>query len=896
MMQPNHSLRSTSDPSTDTRRSPMTLRASKSLYKGRKNHRADRKSWGTWSLAVLASVSILMLRMQGSLTSVWLLSEYIGVLLISVAAHWYWGSRDLEDKRLSNGSKTPFHGDKRSNGGKRWLTPKSISTLFGLGLILLPWTLNLIQRRFFGASGEATELIWLAMLQYAAIWQASVSTTSRQDWISFLLSCFLMLFGVTTSDRSGMILIVAPFGLMAAWWLLAQYWQKVSKGFVASQSVPLVRLRLGVITILVGLSAALGTLALRNGYQIVALDGFMPTSGGQQRGDSSARQGVGDGDMLVAAKDQAYTFGPVDSDLFLDSQAPSLYDLMSEMYGEPTFRKREYSRAISLENEIMEAKEEGSESKQKGREFSALRTPAKRGDPSQPKSTHSRAILHVIGATPHHLRQECYDHFDGIEWTHSPSLNHRMTSSRAKIVESGGKPWMSLASHADELAWPVKERMTVKVINMKSSRVPSPSMLSHIHIDKVDQEDFFEWSPDGQITMPNRPYIPQLTVLHILYQTPCLEALRTPGHPFSRISHRVERAEPSKENSEPAAAEPKTSWIHRYLQLPTTAIDLREYRSQLLSKTPQSIAERWTDWQRVEGIVDGIRQEFRVNRDALPDENCDDVLEFVLKGKSGPDYLIATAAVALLRDMGIPCRLVNGFYCKPERYDIKSGLTEVLPEDLHTWVEVYCHGSWLPVEPCNTYAKPREMRSWRQWAIESAWWMHDVVVTSPIQCAVAALSLIVCVVTRRRWLNILASLFVASTLVLPLPSQVTYTSNLLRFRQWLAGRRKPKDWTLTKWIEDELSAYAKMLRSDKMNFIAYMQLVAYAPSNRIRHAEPSMLKSVQQVCRTIVLDGILDSFRIRSLQRKRKQSHSHPSLVKPATPNSPPIAPSTLTT
>ncbi len=52
----------------------------------------------------------------------------------------------------------------------------------------------------------------------------------------------------------------------------------------------------------------------------------------------------------------------------------------------------------------------------------------------------------------------------------------------------------------------------------------------------------------------------------------------------------------------------------------------------------------------------------------------------------------------LLRSLGIPTRLVNGY--GPGSYDEKLGRYVVKEADSHTWVEVYTPGyGWLPFEP-----------------------------------------------------------------------------------------------------------------------------------------------------------------------------------------------------
>ncbi len=93
---------------------------------------------------------------------------------------------------------------------------------------------------------------------------------------------------------------------------------------------------------------AIAALTLGSAGSTVALGGWFWGSGGTGRADPFAARGVGDGDQLVAAKDEAASFGAVESELFLDSEVPSLYDMFNDMYGEPVNKKRENERAIGL--------------------------------------------------------------------------------------------------------------------------------------------------------------------------------------------------------------------------------------------------------------------------------------------------------------------------------------------------------------------------------------------------------------------------------------------------------------------------------------------------------------------------------------------------------------------
>ncbi len=79
---------------------------------------------------------------------------------------------------------------------------------------------------------------------------------------------------------------------------------------------------------------------------------------------------------------------------------------------------------------------------------------------------------------------------------------------------------------------------------------------------------------------------------------------------------------------------------------------------------------------------------------ALP-EGRDFVEHFLLESRQGYCVHFATAAVALLRTMGIPARYAEG-YAVPSG---EEGWVDVPDYNAHAWVEIYLSGSgWVPVE------------------------------------------------------------------------------------------------------------------------------------------------------------------------------------------------------
>ena len=81
-----------------------------------------------------------------------------------------------------------------------------------------------------------------------------------------------------------------------------------------------------------------------------------------------------------------------------------------------------------------------------------------------------------------------------------------------------------------------------------------------------------------------------------------------------------------------------------------------------------------------------------------PAPGQDPILAFLFDSKAGYCQYFATAMADLLRSLGIPTRLVNGY--GSGSFDPKLNAWVVKETDAHTWVESYFPGSgWIPFEP-----------------------------------------------------------------------------------------------------------------------------------------------------------------------------------------------------
>jgi hypothetical protein len=538
---------------------------------------------------------------------------------------------------------------------------------------------------------------------------------------------------------------------------MGAYWDRLAEVFVASTVERRIPVRVSVIggtaMVLLLLAALIGT----TGGAAVALPGFLPTSGGTRWHDPYARTGVGDGDAMVAAKEEAMSFGPVESELFLESQMPTLYDMFNDMYGEPPKPKKTQQRAISLApGNVKEVEQRIARTERSGREFSALRRRAERKQATLDDRT-APAMMYVVGRVPLHLAQQRYDTFDGRVWTHSGNREKR---TPIRLATQNGKPWAFLMRVGASMIHRGLEPHAVKVINLRTNRFPSPPQLTAVHVDKVDQLDFYGWSEDGVAQMPVRDFIPQLTVIHLRSQGVNLEPLR--GSSFRPVTK-------------------QTKW----------------QRGSLLHQWTRNVPRGWL---QLEAVVERLRTDFVLDVNARAPEDCRDVVAHFLQARRGPDYLFATTAAVLLRELGYETRLVTGFYARDDRFDHRAGQTRVLAEDVHVWLEVHAGGqTWVAIEPTPGYEPPRESLNWRQ-RLAQVWvfvcqWCGKHLAALALGLAVAATGWF----TRIRWLDGTFMLICRIAGRIDSRRHVLWTMRLLEWRAWLAGHPRPTSKTLSQW-------------------------------------------------------------------------------------------------
>jgi hypothetical protein len=163
----------------------------------------------------------------------------------------------------------------------------------------------------------------------------------------------------------------------------------------------------------------------------------------------------------------------------------------------------------------------------------------------------------------------------------------------------------------------------------------------------------------------------------------------------------------------PVWLDPYRNFAGAYRPTPDTVpapIAAVTYRSKATMQRIQDLARRITagkdnPYDQAAAIEAYLRANYQYTLTPTePPAGADPLEYFLFTSKEGYCEYFASAMGDLLRSIGIPTRLVNGY--GPGSYDEKLGRYVVKESDAHTWVETYVPGyGWIPFEttPDGTY-------------------------------------------------------------------------------------------------------------------------------------------------------------------------------------------------
>lgn len=708
----------------------------------------------------------------------------------------------------------------RSSSRSQGFVPVSSSAIFCLisGCYVLE-----ILVRFWTRSVPTLEFLLLAYFRNTVLVLAAFSVDDACRRLCATMSLFLIIFSSALTHQQWVQYVVVLYATTGAWWLMTSYWENLR-----CEVIGVARSRKSPWRWLTALSVLLILLALvpKAGVQARVSRGFLPSSGGADWYSESARRGVGDGDSLVAGTENIQSFAAIEDAPFMSSHEPSLYDMFDDSYDEPV-RPQNQDRAIGLPPQLASIiqEREVAESRQAGKQFSTVRKSPGLSS-AVVVNRDSRALVHVKGRVPLHLKLESYDVFDGVNWVPEP-LPARPQA--LKIETLAGRPWLRLPAGLDDL-YSQPEIHALKIIGIDTNRVPTPNRLLGLHLDHVDRLDMFAWAQPDLVQM-DRDKLPSLTVMQLQTRVMDPAKIRNRTFPFDFSKGDLYRQQTSE----------------------TSATRIRDLAASITQGLPPGGSQ-------IEAIVHHVRSCGEHRPELRPPENCSHTVEhFLFEQPSGPDYLFASSAVMLLRSLGYSARLVSGLYADPKHYEARTGHTSVFANDVHFWAEVRLgHDDWLSIEPTPGYELLRPVPG---------------LVDHLLSICVSLVRLL-----RQQWMPFIGMFIAAITawwLRVPLADAVATLlwwmqqsrppRDRVRWTVWLLTRRcdwigqpRPASVTSARWISNVTGPCSESGGSDRATeFLELVNWASYSPA-----AEPPPQISVHDQC----------VMAVRSWSRKSLQS------------------------
>ena len=553
---------------------------------------------------------------------------------------------------------------------------ESSVNLILLIVMLLSLLWEPLQRVMFG-TGRPFELILMFAVKNTLLTMAAAGCWLKYQRFAAWGSLFLVICAATTHNGTEMIVLSGLEVILGFFWLFYSYWNSLRVVLI-----PVVKKQsIGKYLLLSCMALILFLIISFTGANPVvhAFKGIIPSSGGDSRGDLYARDGLGDGELLVAGKYDIRSFAPIENAPFMSSDDPSLYDIMSDTYEDEGEISNNIDRAIGLRMQDQNIEEmELPDAENINRHFSTARE-QKSGEQKSADGIDSDALLHISGRTPLHLRMETYDIFDGVNWFSEPfESDYRKSFS---LKERFKKPYIVVDSKPHTLTQDCRNELHVITnVHLKSNQIPAPLHLKEVHIDLVDRVDMFDWHQESIVKL-DRKEMPRLVPIHLISHFPDRKLMRYRDGKFARLPQQKKH----------------------YIALPELPVT-----DQIKKKASEIVTGIEDDWERIKRIESYHRETFQHDRTITYDGKERLPLDrFLSENKTGPDYLIATSAALMLRSLGYSTRLVSGFYASPDDYDLKSDHTPILADDVHFWVEVKVGPSprdWCTIEPTAGYS------------------------------------------------------------------------------------------------------------------------------------------------------------------------------------------------
>lgn len=666
---------------------------------------------------------------------------------------------------------------------KRWVNknpeakPKNVMLLCQAGIVGSILLLLLWQVVFrFQRIGDANEMVSLNVLQLVG-WHLAVFASVRGfERASFVLCGAVVFFVCCMTNRIDIFVLGSLFAVASLWWMAGLYWSRLDSKAIDGEAKTLAihgsATGIAIAMILIGVGLSLAIPFSRGQYSV---RGLMPFSGGEDGyQDEFATSGIGDGNMLMAGNN-ATTTGAVDTDQFIEDDKPSMYDVMSEKYDGPLFKKK-LNKAVALDKKAKHI-HDVKQSEQARQSFRTMRNTDRELDIDY-KDRVSKALFFVEGSLPVRFVNDAFHHFDGWDWSKSNLKEKTPLPAKIGLTSSMGKPIFKLGQIKPGFLTNSRTHK-VKMLRLETPYLPAPSFLDRWHIALVDQVSFFRWDKAGIIKFQGEA-IPSQTVIDFSSFVPNYHVLRSMDPPSSRRSNSSTKSHHSESP---------------FLQLQDTSA--REKMVELANRITSGVKP---GWNQVEAIVNHMRENYELNPKWKTDEEAEDVVGHFLEQNGGPSEVFATSCTMILRAAGYKTRLAKGFLVRKEDFDPLARQSIVTAQNMHFWPEVCLDGKfWIPVEPTPGYPIPYSSETMLQWLMAKANAFVAWIWRNPLSSLMYAMLVFLGVRYRANlitslmlgWWNVVRLLWPAGLL--------RTTRQLIDLRFWAAGDKRPLSQTIKNW-------------------------------------------------------------------------------------------------
>lgn len=267
-------------------------------------------------------------------------------------------------------------------------------------------------------------------------------------------------------------------------------------------------------------------------------------------------------------------------------------------------------------------------------------------------------VMHVRSDVPLYLTTKILDQFDGIAWTQSQSLKYYVKESKGEFIISPVDEAAIFVGYEVELA---EDLLSAIPMAWQPSSLAFPATV-------LTQDEY------GSFQVPQT-----------LKQGTAYRAAMISNWHQGRLVYPV-----TEDN------------LYPYLQLPNQMDANITALAQQVTQDSESL------WEKAYQLEQHLRNNYAYTLDTvISSQGKTPLSEFLFETRYGHCEYFASAMALMLRTLGIPSRVVNGYAATDQ--NPLTGFIEVRGTDGHAWTEAYHAGlGWVPYEPTSYYQLPQQ--------------------------------------------------------------------------------------------------------------------------------------------------------------------------------------------